>query len=213
MNTQDLIKKLAQEKNDLRPLSEPSRWLYHLVIFSLFYYLLAQFFLGVRADFWQKISEPFFAAEILLMSLLLLSLLVSMTLMIYPDNYQKGHFFKAPKIFLALITAILAAEFFLQNKSDPIVYRMDNLKCSICIAAISIAPAFYFFYILKNGISNNQKKSGFYAAFTAAIIGCIALRISEAQDLILHVVIWHYLPIIFFSALGSLLGKMILKHI
>jgi len=210
---QDLIKKLSAESAAANPLSKPSFWLWYLIIFTAIYYLFSQFLLGVRADFLQKILEPFFAAEIFLMSLLLMSLLVLTTLMIYPDNYQKAHFFKAPKIILILFFAILAAEFFLQNNGDSILKPVHNIECSICIAALSIAPAFYFFYILKNGISNDRKKAGFYAACAAAIIGCIALRISEPQDMISHLIIWHYFPIIFFSAIGSLIGKMVLKNI
>lgn len=42
-------------------------------------------------------------------------------------------------------------------------------------------------------------------------MGALSLRLSEQTDSILHVIQWHYLPMIAVSLVGLWLGKTLLK--
>ncbi|MBU6339548.1 MAG: DUF1109 family protein [Rickettsiales bacterium] len=207
MNTEDLINNLVNETKPVKPLKKPSCWMLQFIIFSVIYYLITQYSLGVRSDITEKLSQAFFATEVFLMIALLLSCMLSMALMLYPDNYQKFNLTKLPYIILLFIFSLFGFEIFLQNEADLVVNSTHNIKCSICIAAFAIIPSFYFFYILRKGANIHPLKSGALAIIAASTIACIALRISEQNDLLSHLLFWHYLPVIIFSAIGAFIGK------
>ena len=53
--------------------------------------------------------------------------------------------------------------------------------------------------------------TGCIALLFAFSIGAIWLRLYEQNDSIMHVIQWHYLPMIVFGIIGLWLGKLILK--
>lgn len=210
-NTADFIKNLAKETKPVKALGKPSYWILQFVILAFIYYIAAQIFLGVRDDIAQKFSQIFFVAEILLMLSLLLSCLVSSALMIYPDNYQKSYLLKIPYVILSLIVALFVVESFLQNEANVVVASTHNIRCSICIAAFALIPSLYFFYILRKGANINPSKAGVFAVIAAGAIGCIALRIAEQNDLLSHLILWHYVPVLIFSAIGAAAGRVVFR--
>jgi hypothetical protein len=212
VNTKDLITNLSEQLTPISPLKKPRYWIIQFVVFTLIYCTFIQFFLGFRSDISQKFSEPLFAAEIILMILLAFSCLLSSSLMLYPDNYQKPYLLRLPYVIFSFVVAFFIAGFFLQNDSSVLTSGHD-IECSIAIAAISTVPSFYLFYVLRKGSNINSFKAGALATISASIIGCIALRICEPTDSIAHIIIWHHLPILIFSAIGAIAGKAILKEI
>jgi hypothetical protein len=213
IETKDLIQKLASEARATKPLRKPSYWILQFIFFALFYYVVSQVFLGFRSDIAEKFSQPFFVIEIFLMLLLLLSLLVSTALMLYPDNYQKAYFVKIPEVVLLLLIGFFVVEFFFQSEAELVVASTHNIECSICVALLAIIPAFYFFYILRKGASLDKSRAGAISIAAASLIGCISLRLGEPQDLISHLLIWHYFLVIIFSFIGAALGRVFFKTI
>lgn len=209
--TADLINSLSQESKALKPLPKPSCLVFIFVIFATIYFIAAQIFIGVRSDILIKLSQPFFVAEILLMTVLFLSCVVSAVLMIYPDGYQRTQFFKSPYLALALLAVFFSAEFLLQNADELVAISNHKISCSLCIAAITVLPSFGFFYILRKSANINPMRAGIIAVIAASTIGCINLRFAEQNDLLSHLFIWHYFPIIIFALIGAALGKFILK--
>ena len=53
--------------------------------------------------------------------------------------------------------------------------------------------------------------AGLLAVIAAVSVGAITLRLAEANDEIMHLLSWHYLPSIFFASLGALLGRYLLR--
>lgn len=211
MKTDDLISKLASTAKPVKPLCKPSYWIARLSLFALFYYVIAQTFIGVRSDIAQKFLDPFFVIEIALMLSLLLSCLIASVLTIYPDNYQKPWLLKTPYFVLLALGVFFAAEFFLQNHSELIVLSDHKFKCTLCIACFTAVPSLYFFYTLRKGINLNPQKAGIFATLTAASLSSLVLRIQEQNDLLSHLLIWHYLPFLIFALIGALAGKKVFK--
>lgn len=210
-NTQDLINKLSQEAKAVKPLEKPSYWIFLFVICATIYLFAVQSFLGVRSDILIKLSQPFFVAEILLMVFLFLSCLTSTMLTIYPDSYQKTQLLKLPYLALALLVVFFVAKFFLQNADELVVNSNHKIACSLCIGAITVLPSFGFFYILHKSSNINPMRSGITSVIAASTVGCINLRLEEQNDLMSHLLTWHYFPIFIFALIGAAFGKLILQ--
>ncbi len=211
MLTSDLITKLSQESKPVKVLKKPSHWILRLVIFALVYYFIIQTFLGVRSDISEKLLEPSFIIEILLMIILLISSIAAASITIYPDSYQKNYLLKIPYFILTIFAVFLIFEFVSQTKSGLIYQPHHSYRCLICITSFSIIPSLYFFYILRKGININPSKATNLAVIAASTIGCIALKINEQNDDFFHLVIWHYFPVLVFSLIGAAAGKRIFK--
>lgn len=211
MKTNDLIKNLASTAKSIEPLKKPSHWILQLVLFSLFYYVAIQIFIGFRSDLSQKIIQPFFVAEIVLILLLILSCLVSATLMIYPDAYQKPYFLKTPYLILLMLIGLFISEFFWQDPNELVALSTHEIECAICIAAFAIMPSLYFFFIFRKGANIDPLKSGIFAVIAASALSALALRLQEQQDILAHLLIWHYLPIVVFSLIGAFAGRFAFK--
>lgn len=211
MNTNDLIYDLAHKAPPVKPLKKPTYLVLQFLLFALIYYMSIQAFMGIRGDISIKFAQPFFVIEIFLMLLLLLSWLVAAVLTMYPDNYQKVFLPRFPYLILTCLLVFFTAEIFLQNRENLLVISKHSYQCTLCIAAFAVAPSLYFFYVLRKGTNLKPLQCGAFATVAATSISAIALRISETNDLFSHLLIWHYFPVLVFSALGAFLGKQILK--
>ena len=81
----------------------------------------------------------------------------------------------------------------------------------IVIILVSLLPAAWTFYSLRKLASIHYRLAGGLALLSAASIGALWLRLYEVNDSIIHVVEWHYLPMLFIGFIGLWLGEIILK--
>ncbi len=211
METNELIAKLVNEQSK-KPLKTPQYYAVILVAMMFFYAVIIQYFLGFRSDLAIKLRQLAFDTELLLLILLQISAIYAAVLMLYPDKYQKKSLVKIPFILLTSIAIFLILQSFLQINSE-IISSPDShkIECLICIAAVAFLPSLLIFVLLKKGNSTSYSQAGFFAVLIATIIGCITLRLAENNDLISHLVIWHYLPTLLFACLGAFLGKFLLR--
>ena len=87
----------------------------------------------------------------------------------------------------------------------------DEMKCTLCIALLSLPPALFMSWQIRRMASVRPRlaaMNAFLAAFAAA---ALALRLSEPADSMMHLVIFHYLPMLAAAALGSLIGRRIFR--
>ncbi len=210
MKTSELIAKLSEETKPIKTTKTPFYWVKNFILALVIYYVFAQVFLGFRSDIAQKFSQPLFIAEILLILALLVSSVVAVVLMLYPDNYQKSYLLKIP-FAMALFLAILFCVEFLLLKPAETGEGEHSFQCSLCIASFAVIPTIAFFYILRQGANINHFSAAIFSIIAASTIGCLALRMSEQNDSIVHLITWHYFPIIVFSLLGAALSKNFFK--
>lgn len=209
----NLITKLSNEIKPIEPLRKPTSLTLKLLAALVFYTVVLQIFLGLRDDLFVQITRPLFLAEIGLMFLLFFTAVLAAVLAMYPDLYQKSHLLKLPYVILFFLSLILAAQFFLPIDERMILPQIvtHQMMCTSCILLLSLAPAALIFIILQKGATLVAMQSGIFTVLAASALGCLMLRLSEMNDSISHLLIWHYLPIIFFSLIGALFGRWLLK--
>lgn len=213
-NTADLIASLSAEAKPTRKARPPSYWAFRLLALLAMYALGCQYFLGFRPDLALQFSRPYFALEVLLLVLLLLTSAVASVLAMYPDAHQKPKLLKLPYSVFALLVALVGfqllvpADVRMVMPQGPSVHAME---CALCIASVALIPSALIFALLRKGASVRQFQAGLFAVLTSSAIGCLTLRIAEPNDSIIHLVQWHYVPTLLFAALGAMAGKWLLK--
>lgn len=188
-----------------------------LLVFGMLglYGVGAQFYLGLRPDLSAQLASPLFLAEIISLALITLSGALATIHALYPDQLQRRWVTSVPLILFGMLAAVLAISGIRDNPTMNMDFLFHEngagMKCTLCIASISILPSAMLFALLRKGATTKPLNAGMIAAFTAAAIGCFALRLAEPSDSSAHFILWHYLPTLAFSGIGALLGKFLLR--
>lgn len=213
-NTADLIASLSAEAKSMKKMATPYYWALRLLAVLALYAIGCQLFLGLRLDLGMQFSRPLFALEIVLLSLLLLSSAIASILAMYPDAYQKPQLLKLPYAVFALLVALMGFQLLMPTDARMVMPEgadVHAMECALCIASFALVPSALIFALLRKGAPVHQLQAGSFAVLAASAIGCLTIRLAEANDSIIHLVQWHYVPTLFFAALGALAGKWLLK--
>ena len=213
-NTADLIASLSAEATPVEKARTPSYWSARLLLVLAVYATGCQIFLGLRPDLGAQLGRPLFALETVLLASLLITSAVASVLAMYPDAYQKPKLLKLPYVVFALLVGLMGFQLLLPNDARMVMPEgLPNhaMECAICIASVALIPSALIFALLRKGAPVHQLQAGVFAVLAASAIGCLTLRLSEANDSIMHLVQWHYVPTLLFAALGALAGKWLLK--
>jgi hypothetical protein len=212
-DTETLIARLSSETNrPARPLS-PRYWGTRLIGVLIIYAFGTQLYLGLRPDITLQLTRPAFAAEIILLVVLLLGSTAASVLAMYPDAYQKPRLLLLPYVLFTGLALFIGLQMLLPADIRMVMpaHAAVAMECTLCIGAVAIIPAVLIFALLRKGASVRQFQAGFFAVLAASTIGCLTLRLAEMNDSMLHVTSWHYLPTLIFAAFGTVIGKRLLK--
>ena len=209
----DLINKLSCDIKPTKPIKSPIFWTICLLSVLFIYATYLQINIGVRSDLMTQFSRPFFAIELVLMTLLFLASTFAAVLTIYPDFYQKPILVKIPYAIFVLILLFFIGQLFVENDAMMMVptRNFHQIECMTFVAIASIVPAILIFIILCRGATISTFYAGSLTILSASSVGYLILRLQEPNDLVSHILIWHYLPIIIFAAIGVLIGRSVLK--
>jgi hypothetical protein len=212
MNTNELIASLSTELPKSQ-LCTPVHYGVRVMTLLFVYGMGAQLVLGLRTDLVAQFNHPFFVLEIVLLALLTGLSTWSAILSMYPDMYQKRGIPNLPYAVFALLTTLIFLQLIMPYVPVTVSPQLSvhDMECALCIASISIIPSALIFRILRKGASIHALRSGSFAGLAAAGIGCLTLRLAEANDSLMHLAGWHYLPTLLFAMLGAWIGKVFLK--
>ena len=112
-----------------------------------------------------------------------------------------------------MLVALVGFQLWMPHDSRMILPEVGThgMQCALCIASLTLIPSALIFILLRKGASIHPLQAGSFAVLASSAIGCLALRLSEANDSIMHLVQWHYVPTFLFAALGARIGKWLLK--
>lgn len=164
---------------------------------------------GLRPDLMSKLNEPWFAAEIAVLTVILIATTLSAALLSFPDLHQMRRVAFAPGLIFALF--LLVIYFSWSADHPPAPPPIHTYECTLCIILVALLPAAWTFYEMRKNASTHFMLAGGIALLSALSIGALWLRLHETNDSIAHVIEWHYLPMIGFGIVGMWLGKRLLK--
>ncbi len=213
-NTMDLIATLSAQAKPTQKVRAPSYWAARLLLVLALYAIGCQFFLSLRPDLLTQFTRPFFVLETVLLTLLLLFSAIASVLAMYPDAYQKPQLLKLPYAIFALLVIVVGFQLLMPLDARMVILEraaIHAMECAICIASLALVPSALIFTLLRKGATVHQLQAGSFAVLAASSIGCLTIRFAEANDSIIHLVQWHYVPTLLFAALGALAGKWLLR--
>lgn len=214
METNELIATLSREPRAGTALKKPAWFGSRLLLVLLAYGIGAQLVLGLRPDLGQQLLRPAFVVEIMLLASLTLAGAIAAIYAMYPDVRQRLWLLWVPYMVSALLAAFLLFQLFMPADVRmvlPAPEAAHRMECALCIGAVALLPAAAIFGLLRKGASVHPFKAGSLAVLAASGLGCLTLRLAEANDSLLHLAVWHYLPTLIFAALGAAAGRQVLK--
>lgn len=208
-NIDELIDGLAQDAAAVKPAPHPYLLGVKWLGWAAAYLIVSLALSGLRPDVVLKLHEPLFAAEIAALVCILVTTSASAALLSFPDMHQKRGYVLAPAPAFALLLLVLLLAWLADSPPAPL--PVHSFECTLSIALFSLLPAVWTFRAMRRFASTHYRWAGSIALLSAFSTGALWLRLHEVNDSIMHVVEWHYLPMMVFGIAGWWLGGKILK--
>ena len=208
-NIDELITKLAQDTATVKRAPHPFMLSIEWMAIAALYLAASLMISGARHDLLPELQNPWFAAEIAALVGIFISTSLSAALLSYPDLHQMRRIVFAPIVTFTLFVLVM----FLAWQADhpPAPLPVHSFECTLNITLVSLLPAAWTFYVMRKFASTHTHWAGGIAFLFSFSIGALWLRLYEQNDSIMHVIQWHYLPMIAFGIIGMWLGKVVLK--
>jgi hypothetical protein len=205
----NLIARLAQDEIRVKFAPHPFilslQWMGAAVIYLAVSLALS----GLRPDLLEKFRNPWFLAEIAVLLGIFIVTSISAALLAFPDLHQKRKLAFAP----AWMFALFLLTMFLAWRADspPTPLPVHSFECTLGITLMALLPAAWIFYAMRKYASTHNRLAGSVALLSAFSVGALWLRLHEVNDSIVHVIEWHYLPMLAIGIMGLWLGQRVLK--
>jgi hypothetical protein len=208
-NIEQLVDRLARDAAPVKPAPHPLQLSLRWLAVAAVYLVLSLWISGLRPDLMQKLHEPWFAAEIAALALIFVATSLSAAVLAFPDLHQMRKAALAPVGLFALFTAIL----FFAWRADvpPAPLPVHSFECTLSITLFALLPAAWTFFAMRQFASTHGRWAGSVALLFAFSVGALWLRLHELNDSVIHVIWWHYLPMLGIGLIGWWLGKRLLK--
>ncbi|CAG4884083.1 conserved membrane protein of unknown function [Georgfuchsia toluolica] len=204
-----LVAELAGDATTVKPAPHPYLLSLKWIVVAAVYLALSLLLSGLRPDLAQALRQPWFSAEIVALLLIFIATSVDAALLAFPDLHQKRGLAFLPLWVFALFVLVLA--FAWRADSPPAPPPEHTFQCTIGIVLLALLPAAWMFLVMRKVASTHGLWAGSIAALSAFSVGALWLRLHEANNSIVHVVEWHYLPMLACGLIGLWLGKLLLK--
>ena len=208
-NIDDLISSLAQDASSVKITPHPYTLSIGLIGIGTLYLAVLLLFSDVRHDLSLKLGDPWFVAELVALIGIFISCSFSAALLVYPDLYQKRRIALAPFFWFIVFALIIFLAWQANNPSS--LFPAHSIECTVSITLASLLPVLWAIYLMRKFASTHTHWAGGISFILVFSIGAIWIRMYEQNDSILHVVQWHYLPMVGFGIIGMWLGKTALK--
>jgi hypothetical protein len=208
-NIDELIDKLAHDGAAVKPARHPVVLSLGWIAVAAIYLAITLMFSGLRADLMVKTTEAWFAAEIAALVAVLITTSLTAALLSFPDLHQMRRVALVPAITFTLFMLVMYFAWNADNPPSP--PPLHNIECTISITLLAMLPAVWIFFVMRKCASTHQYWAGSIALLAAFSVGALWLRLYEHTDSIMHVIEWHYLPMIIVGLIGMWLGKAVLK--
>lgn len=204
---EQLVDELSGDAAPTRPAPHPYLLGLKWTLMAAAYLAVALAFSGLRPDLAQALQQPGYVAELLLLVLLFATATTSAALLAFPDLHQKRVLAYAPIV----VFALLAVTLLLGALADTAPLPAHSIECTLDISLVSLLPAALIFLAMRGYASTHPRWAGSAALLAAFSTGALWLRLYEVNDSIVHVVLWHYLPMLLAGFVGWVLGRRLLR--
>lgn len=208
-NIDELVASLARDAVPVKAAPHPLMLSLGWLMAAAFYLVISLWLSGLRPDLMQKFHEPLFAAEVAVLGLIFIATSLSAAVLVFPDLHQMRKSAWAPSGLFVLFMFIIF--FAWRTDAPPAPLPEHSFECTASITLLALLPAFWTFLSMRRFASTHSRWAGSVALLFAFSVGALWLRLHELNDSIIHVIQWHYLPMLGIGLVGWWLGKRFLK--
>jgi hypothetical protein len=208
-NIENLVAELARDAAVVKPAPHPYLLSLKWLAAAAVYLAISLWLTGLRPDLAQAFEQPWLMAETLALVLILVATAVSAALLSFPDLHQRRGVAMAPAWLFLLFVVVM----FMAWRADtpPAPLPEHTFECTLCILLVALPPIAWVLYTMRRFASTHYGLAGSLAVLFAFSVGALWLRLHEVNDSIVHVVAWHYLPMLAAGAIGLWLGRRLLR--
>jgi len=208
-NIEQLVATLSRDVAPVKSAPHPYVLSLKWLSIASVYLIVSLAFSGLRPDLANALQNPWFTAELVLLFAMFITAAIATAVLSFPDMHQKRNMAYGPLWVVGLFVLMMYFAWRADAPTTPL--PMHSFECMISITLFSLLPSVTTFYALRKLASTHQRLSSSIAVLFAFCTGALWLRLHEQTDSIIHVIEWHYLPILGFSMLAIWLGKKLLK--
>lgn len=208
-NIDALIDTLSKDAQAVKPAPHPFRLSLTWLATAAIYLAISLAIFGLRPDILAQFHRTWFVAELAALAGILVATSLSAALLSFPDLHQIRRLAFAPFIAFALLLVVMLFAWLADSPPAPL--PAHSFECTISITLFSLLPAIWIFMVMRKFASTHAPWAGSVALLFAFSVGALWLRLYEVTDSIVHVIEWHYLPMLGIGFAGLWLGKKILK--
>jgi hypothetical protein len=168
---------------------------------------------GIRPDINVKLTQLFYAPELILLAAISLSSTYAALVLSRPDSLQIPWVRFVPLIFTAAwaITATLNAPMPSVIPALPDMFNPKQFDCTACILSVSVPPGIAMFWMVRSGAPVHNGWAGTLSMLSITSLTYFFMRVIEQNDSPFHLFFFHALPVLALCLIGQLLGKKLLK--
>lgn len=161
---------------------------------------------GLRSDLETTMQNPtFYLQTLFLLALAGLSAFSAFVLSI-PDRKKPGLDI-VPLVTLVLWVGVILVSGF---HSEHFASGM-GLSCAREIFVLGFLPGILLFIMIRQAAPLQLGKVGAFCALSVAGLGALGTQFICREDNALHVLVWHYTPVLLLGGFGILLGRVFFK--
>lgn len=206
--TEELIQNLADQASPVRPLPPVRvrllRWLGAAVLCQAAGIAI----LGLRAD----AGAALLKADVILQSagLILVSILSAFgAFSLSVPGEEKGPLLRKVPLLAVGAWMVLLLALVVQGKG---IAAGMGLFCVRDILLLAVPPGVLLFIMVRAAYPLKLGWSGALAALSVAALGALGTQWICRNDSPMHVLLWHFLPVVFLGLVGVVLGRRLLRR-
>ena len=212
MNDKKLIDELVSNHSKVEPITSLKvRFLKWLIICALC--LSAGIsILGLREDWTTLFTTPIFLIQNLFILIGILIAGIFAIKLSVPNLTTKKSGTKFLYIFGSLWAIILFSVGILNHTSLDELAKF-GFGCIRDIVIIGLIPGVALFIFIRQGVVLERKLVGITSMIAAFGIGAFGVQYTCHNDGALHILVWHFLPLIILGGSGVMIGKKLIKKL
>ena len=212
MKENDLIEQLVRNHQKVTPVEPIRSRFFKWLIISVICLSVGISTLGLRED-WQIL----FTNPLLLIQNVFIFLSVIMTGFFSIKLSQPGEVFKTKtKPLIIIITnlwLLILLAIGLVNDFNMQEFSKIKLGCVKDILILGIIPGAILFILMLKGVILKNKIAGLFAFITAFSLGAWGVQYTCHNDDPIHILLWHFIPVLLLGMIGITFGNKFIKKV
>jgi len=213
MKTDDMIKKIASSAKPIKKLGTPLIRFLKFIVAAALCVGVGIAVGGFRHDIGTKLSEPMFILEALIILFLVISSAAAALVISMPNTKQSLWAKRFPFVPLLVWLGFLAFElFFVYRDMGMDGFMIDyGMMCVRDILLLAVVPGLVLFFMIQKAAPTKLGLVGVLILLAVAALGAMGTQFMCSISDPLHILLWHFVPVLSLGGIGLFLGRMILR--